>query len=197
MEQEIWKDIPWYEWLYQASNYWNIKSLDRFIIRWKDWYKIKWILRKVEYWKDWYLRISLNNWKKIAYSVHRLVWLTFIDNPENKEMINHKNGIKSDNRVENLEWVTRSENEKHKYSHLWQIPYLKTNPNRCWKWKFWSEHNTSKAVLQYSKDWEFIQEFWSLIEASKSLWLKSSTWIWLVLKWIRLYSWWYIWKFKR
>lgn len=49
------------------------------------------------------------------FSVHRLVALAFISNPQNKKFVNHKIPIKSKNDINNLEWVTRSENEKHAY----------------------------------------------------------------------------------
>ena len=55
----------------------------------------------------------VKNGKPANFQVHRAVALAFIPNPENKEQINHKNGIKSDNRVENLEWCTNFENHRH------------------------------------------------------------------------------------
>lgn len=62
--------------------------------------------------KDGYLEVTLN---KVRWKVHRLIATLFIENDAIKPMINHKNGIKHDNRVENLEWVTATENNIHAY----------------------------------------------------------------------------------
>lgn len=66
--------------------------------------------------KDGYKQVSLSkNGKYTTYKVHRLVALTFIPNPNNLPVINHIDGNKQNNRVDNLEWCTRSENDLHAY----------------------------------------------------------------------------------
>ena len=115
MEKEIWKDITGYEGLYQVSNIGRVKSLPREIGRYlRNRYKIlNYNIRNNRY-----AFVGLYNNKKVKYfSVHRLVALTFIPNPLKKSEVNHKNGIKLDNRVKNLEWVTSSENKIHAFNN--------------------------------------------------------------------------------
>lgn len=119
--EEIWKNIKGYETLYQISDQGNVRALPRkqrmvsstgteyFITRPKE-------LRLLKTQSDskGYLHVSLSKDDRSKdLLVHRIVAEAFIDNPENKPEVNHKNGVKYDNAVTNLEWNTHSENIQH------------------------------------------------------------------------------------
>ena len=113
---EIWKDLPEYEDKYMVSNQGRVYSKGRKKI----------LTMKNNH--DGYLRIQIyagNNTCRFV-STHRLVALAFIDNPENKPFINHKDGNKANNTVSNLEWVTQKEN----IIHAWETGLAKSQLNK-------------------------------------------------------------------
>lgn len=113
--KEVWKDIKEYEGYYEVSNLGNVRSKERYVKTGGGGKRL--ISSKIKnpfLNKRGYLRVQLfkNNRKK-NFRVHRLVAQAFIENPENKLEINHKNLNKKDNIVSNLEWVTGEENRLH------------------------------------------------------------------------------------
>lgn len=115
--KEIWKDIEGYEGIYQVSNTARVIGLPRKFIR-KD--GKSYIVKKREIkvrigWGGYYnVALSLDG-KKKTYPIHRLVAQAFIPNPLNKSQVNHIDGNKGNNNVDNLEWVTGSENVAHAF----------------------------------------------------------------------------------
>lgn len=113
---EIWKDIPDYEGIYQVSNKGNVKSLSRVLI-FSDGRVYRFsekILKISPVGEGKYPTIHLyRDGVRKTLSIHKIVAQVFIPNPENKKTVNHKNGNKFDNRVENLEWMTYQENNNH------------------------------------------------------------------------------------
>ena len=110
--KEIWKDIPDYEGLYQISNTGRVKSLPK---KAGGSYRKEKILRN-QLKKTGYFQIKLSkDSSDRVMLIHRLIAEAFIENVENKPFINHINAIRNDNRIENLEWCTQSENVIHAY----------------------------------------------------------------------------------
>lgn len=113
--QEAWKDIEGYEGLYQVSNLGRVKSLDHIIKtkRNKD-MLIKGKIKTITIGKDGYCVVNLQHKdSKKLFKVHRLVAQAFIPNPHNKTEVNHIDTNKTNNMVDNLEWVTSEENIQH------------------------------------------------------------------------------------
>ena len=174
--EEIWKDIPWYEWLYKINNKWVI---------------IKSTVMKPQKNIYWYMRIGLTeNLKQSQKFIHRLLASLFItnDDPINKTQVNHINWIRDDNRLENLEWATPQENINHSFN------ILKRTPSKSNLWKFGINSTNSKKVNQYTKDGEFIKTWDCMSDVERELNIFQS-WVSLSCQWKQKTAWWFIWKY--
>lgn len=102
---EIWKDVVGFEGLYTVSNRGNVKSLlkniDLKLNPHKGYFRVCLYKNKVTHW----------------LFIHRIALIAFVPNPENKTCVNHKNGIKHDNNIDNLEWATPGENMQHAFDN--------------------------------------------------------------------------------
>lgn len=186
---EIWKDVVWYEWLYQVSNMWNVKSL---IFNKHKILKTKLSKRRWNY----VIVILFNKWVRKNNRLHRLVWLAFIVNENKYKEINHKDWNKLNNCVNNLEWCNRIQNEEHKYKLWLQSEYIKN----WWIWIYarnsiWEKHPRSKKVNQYDLQWNFIKTRGYINDAWITLNIRGCN-ISSCCKWKKKTAWWFIWKYS-
>lgn len=160
MNEEIWKDIPGYEGMYQVSNLGRVKSLTRRVKTHNSSWTVNGRILKLQnvpsvskYKTNTYQRVTLSG---RSIEIHRLIAITFIPNPENKPCVNHIDGNGANNNVLNLEWCTYKENVLHSFHVLGN------------KFKTGEDHHSSKPVIQYKNNIE-IARFASATDAGKSI----------------------------
>ncbi len=165
------KDIPNCEGKYQANKLGQIKSIERNKKSSSGGtQKVKEKLLVPSITTSGYLKVGLSlNSGYITKLVHRLVAETFIENLNNKPQVNHKNGVKTDNRVENLEWNTRSENMI--YADLLGLRNMPKNENHHSYMIESDKHSRAKKVI----DTETLEIYGSVKTLSELLGVKVGT----------------------
>lgn len=148
--KEIWKDIEEYKDKYQASNYGRIKNK-----------RTKQIV-SLYIGSHGYYKVGLYyDRKNKPTEVHRLIAKTFISNPENKKEVNHIDGNKLNNKIDNLEWVTHKEN----INHAWRTKLFE--PVREASKRYGKNNPNAKRVIQYDLSMNKIKEYDCIVEATK------------------------------
>lgn len=157
----IWKDIKGFEGLYQINNLGQVKSLSRKVSCGKGFRIVKEAIKRISNHNAGYHVINLFK-DGICYPhlLHVLIAKYFIPNPNNYPEVNHKNGIKTDNDINNLEWATYSMNIKHAYDMGLR---KKKSPSEG---KLGAANHLSKPIAQYDlvgnlvKEWPCSKEVW-------------------------------------
>lgn len=161
MTKEIWKNIIGYEGSYQVSNLGRVKSLARKKSNQYNSFDKKEMILKPRYSTKGYIHAMLyKDGKSKSFCVHRLVLSAFDRLPKGKEQCNHINGIKDDNRLENLEWTNNSDNQLHAFRMGLNKPRRGEDNNKS--------KLTGKQVKEVRKDYKFgVKGFGATILAKK------------------------------
>lgn len=160
---EEWEPIIGYEGLYNVSTFGRIKSLfnERIDTKGRRHIKYERIIKPQDDCKRGYLKVRIyKNGIGSCFSIHRLVANAFIPNPSILPEVNHKWGIKTDNRVSELEWSTSGDNQQHAYDVL--------NRNKPLLGKFGKDHHTSIKINQYDLNNIFIKTWDSINDIQRA-----------------------------
>lgn len=161
--EEIWVDIKGYEGLYQVSNLGRVKSLERTVKHSSGGDKIvKERILKGSCNNNGYVIISLNkNGNKKSFAIHNLVAKAFIPNEDNKPYVDHIDTNKTNNKVDNLRWVTEKENSNN------ELTRKHISKNRKGKGILYGIDNPkSKKVVQLTKDYNIVK-IWNCINEAE------------------------------
>lgn len=175
--KEIWKPVVGYEGYYEVSNLGNVRSLKR------KGYK-NGNLRQGEKTTGYLIVVLYKDGKGTTKSVHRLVAKAFIPNPKNKPQVNHIDSNRKNNKVENLEWVTRAENAQHAYDSGSRVVTEKVKKHCKEMGKKYgrknirsiNEPNQRKVVMM--KDGKIIKRFNSLTEGARFVGKDDPSGVW-------------------
>lgn len=167
--EEIWKDVVGYEGLYQVSNMGRVKAIKTIInprdLRYGESKNrmCKPTLQKTGY----YSTLFYRNGKSTRLSIHRIVAEAFIPKEEGKKFIDHINGIKTDNRVENLRWVTPKENTNNPATKCnMRNMYNRLSKEEIARIREKVSKIKSNPIFQLDSQYNIIGEFDSITKAS-------------------------------
>lgn len=161
MFKEIWKPVVGYEGLYEVSSIGRIKSLKRIVRNNGGYRTTPELIKKNSIDRSGYEFVWLWNKSGRIHRVHKLVALAFIPNIENKPCVDHINGNRRDNRVENLRWCSHKENSN------FEIARERLSQNAPWRGKYGSDNPFAKSVIQCDLNGGIIREFGGVLEASR------------------------------